>query len=52
MFARKGGDKPEKGGIDVKMRGLPLCYYFTVQSHLLCGGRVRLSLLLFGSSVF
>ena len=30
------GDKPEKGGIDVEMEGLPLFYYFRVQSHLLC----------------
>ena len=34
--------------------GLPLFYYVTVQLHLLCGcvGKVRFSLLLFGSSVF
>ena len=35
LFARKG-DKSEKGGVDVEMEGLPLSYYFTVQSHLLC----------------
>ena len=35
FFAIKG-DKSEKGGVDVEMEGLPLSYYFTVQSHLLC----------------
>ena len=60
---RSGG-----GEVDVEMEGLPLFYYFTVQSHLLCvcvracvhacvclcvcGGRVRFPLLLFGSLVF
>ena len=55
---RSGG-----GEVDVEMEGLPLFYYFTVQSHLLCvclcvcvcvggGGCVRFPLLLFGSLVF
>ena len=42
-------DKPVKGGGE----GLPLFYYFTVQSYLLCvGGEIRFPLLLFGSLVF
>ena len=36
-FLARKGDKPEKGVVDVEMGGgLPLFYYFTVQSHLLC----------------
>ena len=59
------GNKPVKGAVDVEMGGLPIFYYFTVQSYLLCvcvcvcgGGRgregegVRFPLLLLGSSVF
>ena len=42
------GNKPVKGAVDVEMGGLPIFYYFTVQSYLLCvcvcqggGGRGR-----------
>ena len=36
-FLLERGDKPVKGGeIDVEMGALPLFYYFTVQSYLLC----------------
>ena len=35
-FLLERGDKPEKGGVDVEMGRLPLFYYFTVQSYLLC----------------
>ena len=53
IFCQKGGINLKRGG-DAEMGGggLPLFYYFTVQSHLLCVGKVRLPLLLFGSSVF
>ena len=36
------GNKSVKGAVDVEMGGLPLFYYFTVQSYLLCAcvGRV------------
>ena len=37
VFCLKGEDKPVKGeGVDVEMGLLPLFYYFTVQSYLLC----------------
>ena len=32
-FCLKGGDKPEKGGVDVEMGGLPLFYYFIIQVY-------------------
>ena len=34
-FLLERGDKPEKG-VWCRNGGLPLFYYFTVQSHLLC----------------
>ena len=53
-FLLERGHKPEKGAgvVDVEIRGVPIFYYFTVQSYLLCVGKVRFPLLLFGSSVF
>ena len=37
FFLLERGDKPlEVGGGHVEMGGLPLFYYFTVQSYLLC----------------
>ena len=45
------GNKPEKG-VDEEIGGLPLFYYFTVQSYLLCVEKVRFPLLLFRYSVF
>ena len=35
IFLLERGDKPEKGAW-CRNGGLPLVYYFTVQSHLLC----------------
>ena len=45
----------EKGGVDdEEMGGMPLflLLYSSIQSHTVCVGKVRFSLLLFGSSVF
>ena len=38
-FARKRGETLKRE-VDLEMGGLPLFYYFTAQSHLLCMGGV------------
>ena len=47
-FLPERGDKPEKGSLMYKWgRGLPLFYYFTVQSRLLCVGGSKVSFINF-----
>ena len=45
-------ERGNKKGVDKETGGLPLFYYFTVQSYLLCVEKVRFPLLLFRNSVF
>ena len=49
FLLERGDTTNEKGGgeVDVEMRRLPVFYYFTVQSHLLCVGKSKVSFITF-----